>query len=496
MNFKIIISFLLLTILTFVLLPIVNNSSQESTLTNQKDLDLYNPNLYRNAGFLGDSITRATPYVTDQNDGYANLLSQSLYWDHINYGVGGSQIAYTGDNNSFVERYVNMDSNLDTIIIYGGINDYNSGTSPLGTSNSFDQSTFYGSVNILFTGLKNNYPNANIYVVTPFKRIDDHIPNPTTGGTLEDYVNILISATNKYKYNLIDLFNDWIFDTQIFFYEDTYTVDALHFNESGHEYLADFMYTYFVNNLIDYSTLTPDTAVVGTGTPPDYTITLIDFSLTDFIPVKSNFTYVYSNDSGDGTGQNRSGAYYDENYNYITDIIAGGVIPYETTVPSNAKFIRLNLSDDVIDKSYFYKKTLFNDVILDDDAPYNLVSFSGFSVTTYINVENKNIYTFSNISDDNITGLSRTGVYYDSDFNAIVNINGNQEAPFTFRTPLNVSYVRLNLNNDTMDNNYLYSQEYSKLVTYQNTENLLNLFPLLFVLISITSIVIYIKIKN
>ena len=120
---------------------------------------------------LGDSIT----YGADYERGYAAMdvpycmeVKSLLGLSRVqNYGISSTCLSdIRGEYGVMSRRYVNMADDFDIVSVLGGVNDFNSGA-PLGNINSNGYDSIYGSLNILAKGLKEKYPNAFIFFMTP-----------------------------------------------------------------------------------------------------------------------------------------------------------------------------------------------------------------------------------------------------------------------------------------------------------------------------------------
>ena len=157
---------------------------------------------------LGDSIT----YGAAPNSGkivkvpYCNEVGNVLKLKRVhNLGISGSTIA--GGPNSFTpmsERYTEIDASSNIISVLGGINDYGRSIS-LGAIEDTTNTTFYGALNVLAQGLKEKYPNAFIFFMTPLPigNSVNHIPN-SVGAYVEDYVQAIKDVCNKYDVSVLD----------------------------------------------------------------------------------------------------------------------------------------------------------------------------------------------------------------------------------------------------------------------------------------------------
>ena len=123
---------------------------------------------------LGDSLTMGQGIETP----YCILVKEELTLREVyNYGIGWSTVAdgrscschpgsYSAGHTPFIDRYPLMPP-AEIIAVCGGANDHGVNV-PLGESTDTVRSTFYGALNLLITGLKEKYPDAYIFFMTPF----------------------------------------------------------------------------------------------------------------------------------------------------------------------------------------------------------------------------------------------------------------------------------------------------------------------------------------
>ena len=167
---------------------------------------------------LGDSITQAVNL--DTLDHY-----QELAWPHVlkkalgaeevvNLGIGGSSIGrYWAD--AFVDRYTEIPEDTDLILVMGGTND-GFCASFVEFGNPVDRAprTFWGDLDELMDGLKEDYPEAEVIFLTP-------LPN-----SLQDYLKaerkylmpqekfpeVIITLAEEHDMEVFDLYNSNILD--------------------------------------------------------------------------------------------------------------------------------------------------------------------------------------------------------------------------------------------------------------------------------------------
>ena len=183
---------------------------------------------------LGDSITYG--YLNEDGkqmkESYPILLKEILHLDTVrNYGINGSTIA-DGENPMYI-RYKEMNDDADIISVCAGTNDFGRTEieiSPLGTKNDKQGNTVYGALDILCKGLKQKYPNALLFFMTPLRCGGDTIPNKY-GYTLKQLKKAIEEDCSEYKIPVLDLYSigDFFPNDKIFLRK--YCVDDWHPNQ-------------------------------------------------------------------------------------------------------------------------------------------------------------------------------------------------------------------------------------------------------------------------
>ena len=176
----------------------------------------------KKVSFLGDSITYGVDGSTNGEvvaKPYPTLVSEILKCRTINLGIPGSTIAGDGITDSDItnnkigflpmnERYTQIDSDSDYIIVFGGINDYTANVkTPLGTKGDNTNLTFYGALKILLDGLIERYPNAKIGYITPLKK-SGWYNNNEFGVNLEKYYKAIIELCEERSIPVLDFFKN------------------------------------------------------------------------------------------------------------------------------------------------------------------------------------------------------------------------------------------------------------------------------------------------
>ncbi len=203
--------------------------------------------------FLGDSITAGSG-ASSLDFSYVEQVGKMLGCEIINYGLGGTRLARAKVPNvahcrdiDFNLRVPLFDKKVDKFFVFGGTNDFGSGTAQMGEKGDYDEYTFHGAVNKLFSTLLGMYGKENVIVILPLKRANIQTrTNAVTGKYLIDYVEIIIYYANLYGFKYIDLYNDFL--PEPCEGESEYFVDGLHPNDKGHKLIADKICEFLKNN--------------------------------------------------------------------------------------------------------------------------------------------------------------------------------------------------------------------------------------------------------
>lgn len=195
---------------------------------------------------LGDSITHGyTPGSGSQMERpYPTVVKELLGLDTVrNYGINGSRLANTGSN-PIVTRYSDMDNDADIICVFGGTNDW-SNNNALGTIDSTDNTSIYGALNELCSGLITKYPKATIFFISPLRRTNDATAN-SKGYELKDVQIAIEDVCGKYSIPVLDLYSCGNFYPSNSTQNTQLSGDGLHPNQWYHENIlapkiADFL---------------------------------------------------------------------------------------------------------------------------------------------------------------------------------------------------------------------------------------------------------------
>lgn len=162
-----------------------------------------------------------------------------------NYGICGSRIAVCEDrNDSFIERYEQMNTNADDVVVFGGVNDFQHDV-PLGEPGSSDVNTFSGALNVMLSGLLKMYPTQNLVVMTAtqnnFVHPSKNYPNTrqynACGLLQKDYMERTKQVSAGYSIPVIDLFAQSGISPFTEGHEH-FMPDGLHYSQEGYERLG------------------------------------------------------------------------------------------------------------------------------------------------------------------------------------------------------------------------------------------------------------------
>ena len=192
--------------------------------------------------FLGDSITEGVGTSAPENI-YLNVIkAECNLAEARNYGISCTRIARQADEfeygHPFCDRYKSMDDDADSIVIFGGTNDYGHGTAPIGAFEDRSEDTYYGAWHVLLRGLIEKYPEAVIVVMTPLHRCMEEVPSIGNGKPLKVYIDILKEVCEYYAVPVLDLYATSGIQPDVPVIRETYMPDGIHPNNAGNRLIA------------------------------------------------------------------------------------------------------------------------------------------------------------------------------------------------------------------------------------------------------------------
>jgi len=194
---------------------------------------------------LGDSLTAATNLIHEE--GYEQMtypyfLQQTLgAAEVVNLGIGGSSVGRYWDQ-AFVDRYREIPNDTDLIIVMGGTNDGFCATrKELGTLEERMPRTFAGDLDELLRGLKENYPEAEIVLITPLSNVLHDMLRKKNEALLPQsmFTDMMEKLALEYGVNYIDLYHTNFLDTHDAAIIHNFMPDGVHGNASGYQLLAE-----------------------------------------------------------------------------------------------------------------------------------------------------------------------------------------------------------------------------------------------------------------
>lgn len=186
---------------------------------------------------LGDSITEAmdgTKGGALMSDPYCEIVKDTLGLKSVsNYGISGSTVCSAVGKDyaklPMCERYLTM-GKADIISVMGGTNDWGR-YSTLGNINDTSADTFYGALNILAKGLKDNCQNSFIFFMTPLKCIQ--YEGRYEGAEFDAFRKAIKDVCAKYDIPVLDTAK--LADTSKEFKSSGYNGDGLHPSQEFHK---------------------------------------------------------------------------------------------------------------------------------------------------------------------------------------------------------------------------------------------------------------------
>ena len=201
--------------------------------------------------FLGDSITQGGG-ASRLKLTYVSQVAEHSGAICRNYGIDGTRIAAQRASSrlpyhdlDFCYRYRFMSKDADVVAVFGGTNDYGHGDAPIGSFEDRTPESFYGALHYLYSGLKEMYPKATIFVITPLHRKgedNDMGENSLKGkvyGDLKAYIKAICEVAAHYGLPVLDLYNESGMCADTEQNSKKYFKDGLHPNDLGHRIVAE-----------------------------------------------------------------------------------------------------------------------------------------------------------------------------------------------------------------------------------------------------------------
>lgn len=236
----------------------LHTSSEETLAVNRADQERIAESRIDFSGkkiaCLGDSITAASNLESEENYkqySYPANLKEILGAEEVyDLGIGGSSIGrYWAD--AFVDRYQDIPEDVDIIIVMGGTNDgFCVADQEFGSLDEREYRTFCGDLDELMRGLKENYPDADVFFATPLPNIlHDYLMSERDYLLPQkDFADVILTLAWEYDYEVIDLYNSNLLDSHDVDVVEEYMPDGVHGNHDGYRILAE----HFAAELVRY----------------------------------------------------------------------------------------------------------------------------------------------------------------------------------------------------------------------------------------------------
>jgi lysophospholipase L1-like esterase len=214
--------------------------------------------------FLGDSITEGVGVTNREVNRYDNRLKAKYGLKATyNYGVGGTRLAHQQKPSAkyrhdlcFCGRAYDLNKDAEIIVVYGGVNDYLHGDAEFGELTDATPATFCGAVRSLIRIIKELYPGKTLVFMTPahcyYQGVSDRDISKNTNKKpdakpLCEYVKVIKTVCADMGVPALDLQEKLGLDPNNKEDYDRYTVDGLHFNDAGHEFIANALGEFLVS---------------------------------------------------------------------------------------------------------------------------------------------------------------------------------------------------------------------------------------------------------
>lgn len=200
---------------------------------------------WENAFFIGDSVTYGT--VSENGDAriakvtYPQQVCENLSIDSFEAnGVGGSSFCIRGME-WFLGREKDFPEKADVIFVLGGYNDAFNPTNCI-PGDADTPGTVTGDIELLFDCFDEKYPDADVFVIIPYKIIvGDVVWKLANQENLEKINGIVRERASAHGYYIIDLYDSGFLDITDGTCREDYYSDSIHLSDAGYKLLGDMI---------------------------------------------------------------------------------------------------------------------------------------------------------------------------------------------------------------------------------------------------------------
>ena len=150
-----------------------------------------------------------------------------------NYAISGAWIS-KGGNQTISEAWETMNDEADIITVFAGTND-NLNTNPLGTMEDRTNTTFYGALHVLYSGLINKYPGKKIGIISIMLRSGYRAGDNSTWDRKN---NAILEVAKYYNLPVFKAHEEFNLNANIPLIKEKFIEDGLHPNEDGQKIMA------------------------------------------------------------------------------------------------------------------------------------------------------------------------------------------------------------------------------------------------------------------
>ena len=117
---------------------------------------------------FGDSITIGVDVYSEHGVAYPQMVGEALNFQTVdNRAISGGTLCANSGRTNMTANILSFNGDADVISVMLGVNDYQM-LCPLGTPESRDNTTIYGSLHLIASHLTTNFSDAFVFFITPF----------------------------------------------------------------------------------------------------------------------------------------------------------------------------------------------------------------------------------------------------------------------------------------------------------------------------------------